>query len=199
MPTIKKARERLDRRVVRTRRAIMEAFSKLLAEKEIGKITVSAIAREADIDRKTFYLHYTSVDDLVEQVTRGYADQVINALRERGKGKSTAECVHIALAEINDIVEQNIEMFTHVASSISTDQVLARFAHAMETDPSVDDVRALEEIEPNMRMRLQFYAAGALSLYSTWLQSDHAAPIETISNTIEEAITSNIFPDLATA
>lgn len=43
----------------------MDAFTQLLYQQE--KITVSNIARIANIDRKTFYLHYESIDDLIDE------------------------------------------------------------------------------------------------------------------------------------
>lgn len=55
--TVKEMRRSTDRRVVRTRKAIREAFFKLMEDQDYHKITIASIAREADIDRKTFYLH----------------------------------------------------------------------------------------------------------------------------------------------
>lgn len=56
----------IDRRIIRTRKAIKDAFVDLLAEKPLEKITITALAQRADIDRKTFYTHYTSIDDLLK-------------------------------------------------------------------------------------------------------------------------------------
>ena len=50
------------------RKAIREAFFKLMENQDYHKITIASVAREADIDRKTFYLHYRSVSDLVDEV-----------------------------------------------------------------------------------------------------------------------------------
>ena len=61
-------------------RAIREAFQKLLIEKGIDKITVSALAREADIDRKTFYLHFRSIDELIQQEADTLVERVAGAL-----------------------------------------------------------------------------------------------------------------------
>lgn len=74
---------RTDRRVVRTRRAIMDAFKGLLAQREPAKITVSAIAREANIDRKTFYLHFGSVDGLLQAVADDIVHEIVSTV-ERG-------------------------------------------------------------------------------------------------------------------
>jgi len=41
------------------------AFRKLMAKLSFEKITVKALAEEANINRKTFYLHYDTMDDLL--------------------------------------------------------------------------------------------------------------------------------------
>ncbi len=66
-----------DRRVVRTRKAIRQAFLTLMQETEYQKITITGIAREADIDRKTFYLHYQSVEDLANEIVQDEADRIV--------------------------------------------------------------------------------------------------------------------------
>ena len=57
-----------DRRTVKTRRAICDAFAELLTEKKLHKITVQEIADKADINRVTFYKHYLDVYDLYDKV-----------------------------------------------------------------------------------------------------------------------------------
>ena len=56
-----------DRRVTRTKKSIQKAYLDLLQNKGTDKITISDIAREADIDRKTFYLHYNSTEDIIKE------------------------------------------------------------------------------------------------------------------------------------
>ena len=69
--------DRKDKRVARTEKAIREAFFKLLGDVDYEKISVSALAREAGVDRKTFYLHYKSIDALADEILR------VRALRQR--------------------------------------------------------------------------------------------------------------------
>ncbi|MBO3065535.1 TetR/AcrR family transcriptional regulator [Staphylococcus shinii] len=69
-----------DRRVRKTKNAIKQAFIKLLAEKELERITIQDITTLADINRGTFYLHYEDkyillsdledefIDDLAEEI-----------------------------------------------------------------------------------------------------------------------------------
>jgi len=57
-----------DRRTVKTRSAIKEAFLRLLERKSINNITVAEISELADIGRGTFYLHYRDIYDLYENI-----------------------------------------------------------------------------------------------------------------------------------
>ncbi len=57
-----------DRRVQKSRAAILGAFFELLGEKGLNKITVAELCRRANVGRGTFYLHYTDVYDLYDKV-----------------------------------------------------------------------------------------------------------------------------------
>ena len=58
--------KRVDRRVAKTRRAIRNAFVRLLTEKEMDKITIKELAELADVDRKTVYNYYEGVYDILD-------------------------------------------------------------------------------------------------------------------------------------
>lgn len=57
-----------DRRIIYTKKVIKEAFLALLDEHSIDNITVKALCEEADINRATFYRHYTDICDLFAQL-----------------------------------------------------------------------------------------------------------------------------------
>ena len=49
--------KKTDRRVLRTRKMLLEGLTDLLKEKDIKDISVKELADYADINRCTFYLH----------------------------------------------------------------------------------------------------------------------------------------------
>jgi AcrR family transcriptional regulator len=57
----------LDRRIIKTKIAIREAFVFLIKEKGFDAILVRDISERANINRGTFYLHYQDKFDLLEQ------------------------------------------------------------------------------------------------------------------------------------
>ena len=50
-----------DRRVLRTKKNIRQAFLHLLSEKSLSQITVKELSDLADINRKTFYMYYSNI------------------------------------------------------------------------------------------------------------------------------------------
>lgn len=69
-----------DKRAQRTEKAIQEAFERLITTMPLAEITVTRLTQEADINRKTFYLHYTSIEDLLNGRVDYIADQMVSIL-----------------------------------------------------------------------------------------------------------------------
>ena len=63
-------RTKIDRRIVKTKRAINVALLQLLDTKEPEEITITELTTCADINRKTFYLHYTCIKDVAAELQR---------------------------------------------------------------------------------------------------------------------------------
>lgn len=68
----------IDLRVIKTKTALNEALLSMLKEMPLPSISVTAICREARINRGTFYMHYGKVEDLFEE----YFKQIMKDLTE---------------------------------------------------------------------------------------------------------------------
>lgn len=71
------SREKTDLRVVRTRKAIREAFCDMIMEMDFQEITVKELSQRAMINRNTFYLHYDSIDALLRELQDEIAGEFI--------------------------------------------------------------------------------------------------------------------------
>ena len=70
----------VDRRVIKTKKAIRIAFAKLLSKKDLNDITVSDIASLADINRKTFYNYYSGIYMVIDEIEND--KKIIETLKE---------------------------------------------------------------------------------------------------------------------
>ena len=53
--------KKVDRRVRKTKSQLRKGLARLMQEKSIGEITVKELVEEVDINRSTFYLHYSDI------------------------------------------------------------------------------------------------------------------------------------------
>jgi AcrR family transcriptional regulator len=73
----------MDRRQKKTREAIFKAFSRLLEKKRYSRISIQNIIDEADVGRTTFYAHFRTKEDLLNQMCEEVFGHVFSAARER--------------------------------------------------------------------------------------------------------------------
>lgn len=62
------AESKIDPRVIRTRKLIMDSFIHISHSKELSHITIKDITEEATVNRATFYSHFTDKYELLERV-----------------------------------------------------------------------------------------------------------------------------------
>lgn len=181
-----------DRRVLRTRRAIRDAFHELVVERGLDNVTISELARRADIDRKTFYLHYDSVYDLVNHEANellGRALAAVEATKSSEMSADTAPEVEIRafFGEVNAILEEDLELYRRIASSFSIEFVMGIIREPLERAmyPHLKE-SGLSAAEIDLLCRL--YVSGAVIAYGSWLREGGALPIERVADLVTHAL-----------
>ena len=90
-----------DLRVQKTIQSIRTAFSVMLLKEDYRKITVTALCRQAVINKKTFYRYYDSVDALLEEIlsefSKGYVDILADYRLPEDLDKINAAFFHYAV------------------------------------------------------------------------------------------------------
>ena len=72
-----------DLRVVKTHKAIREAFILLLSEQEYNDIAIQAILNRAKVNRATFYKYYSGKGDLARQMIDDFKQEVSQLFQDR--------------------------------------------------------------------------------------------------------------------
>ncbi len=71
-----------DRRVRYTRMVLRESFIELLSQKDISQISIKELCERADINRATFYSHYTDQYDLMQKIEAELFDNISEYLAD---------------------------------------------------------------------------------------------------------------------
>ena len=103
-----------DRRITKTKAAIREAFFSIIKEKDAPKVTVTEIAKRANIDRKTFYLHYDSTDAIMVEFYQDLINEFLLIL-EKNDFFDRFFDVSSLFQSLNLLIDQNIELYRHIA------------------------------------------------------------------------------------
>lgn len=87
-------------RVMRTKQLLKRAFLELLEEKPIHAVSIRELCKRAGINRTTFYNHYGSQYDLLEDISRQFLESISEklALADPDSRESVQERVATVLA-----------------------------------------------------------------------------------------------------
>ncbi|MHB8131329.1 MAG: TetR/AcrR family transcriptional regulator [Mobilitalea sp.] len=103
----------MDRRIQKTRQAIMNTFVDLLTEKGFAKITINDIADRANINRGTVYLHYMDKFDLLDKCIETYVEPLLQYCANTADSNTNA----IALQSIFEYLENNFTIYKLLLSN----------------------------------------------------------------------------------
>lgn len=100
---------KVDRRVQYTKMVLKESFIKLLEEKEITRISIKEICEEADINRATFYSHYSDQYDLLRQIENELLENINTYLSKIDQKNKNRDDVLLA-EKIFDYLKENARL-----------------------------------------------------------------------------------------
>lgn len=98
-----------DRRVKYTKMVLKESLIDLLSKKDISCITIKQICEEADINRATFYTHYSDQFDLLRQIEDEFLQNVKAYISVFKQKKADAILVDV-LEEIFEYIKDNAKL-----------------------------------------------------------------------------------------
>lgn len=106
----------MDKRIKRTRLAVFNAVLDLATEKELDKITVVELCDRAGINKSTFYLHYSSINDCYRKCFDYFTGKLL-ALGKEIDYNEVSVAPEETVKKILDTVEQNIKYFERFRNS----------------------------------------------------------------------------------
>src|ERR1700744_629900 len=179
--------ETTDPRILRSRRMLMEALSRLLIKKEFEEISVQEIADEAMLNRATFYLHYPDKNALLQAMTGTRFRDLI----ER-RSITFTDC-HGALRAIA------LGVCDYLAETTGCPSQLSRMPLQSSIIPVVEDMfkegLALHGIAPGVDTGL-LAATAAWAVFGAarrWFQTPDRIPAEEMAAKIEAMVTPVLF------
>lgn len=173
----------MDRRVIRTKKAIRNAFAQLLSVKNLEDITVKDIAELADINRKTFYSYYSGVHMIVEETENEIVETFEAAIRDLPPDKLVKE-PYLLFSRLSAIINADMDFYEPLMKADRSSNLLTK-ASGMLKQKVRESYAAFSRIgEETFNIMVDFTFSGLFSVYQSWFNSQRRQSIEEISQTL---------------
>lgn len=182
-----------DRRILKTKRAIYEALVELMQKKKLNSITVTELAAAANINRKTFYTYYSTVNDVL--------DEVINELIS-----SLKDLMYTMSEDYNMLSPQTLFAFLNTIMS-DVDIVRALFTSDNSNmlfnklQKALQETLLKELIDNDIKMNIppeqyplisSFVAGGMIYVYYEWITNPNGTSLDEMARTLTTLIISGV-------
>lgn len=98
--------QKVDRRTLRSRRAMREALLTLMANKPFQAISITDIVECAGYNRGTFYANYDSKEALLDEITTELLDKLLQSFR--------APYEHVEFFNVSELPAHAVTIFNHI-------------------------------------------------------------------------------------
>ncbi len=174
---------------IRSKSLIKKAVAKLIHQKEINKITVSDVIREADISRGTFYAHYPDIQSVFEQIETEEVKKLVNLVNRTKDSNSDIKDTEAFLSIICNHIYDDFDYYKMLMHSSFLNNYLCRiidiyyeetFATLMSLGKSNDEAK--------VNIYLTYVTSGAKETIISWLEGRIISTPDLIASRIAKLI-----------
>jgi AcrR family transcriptional regulator len=167
-------KDRMDPRVIRTRKLLKDALLSLIPEKSFESITIKDITDCATLNRVTFYLHYDNKLDLLQDASNEIFDELIQSY--------TGQTIFGSPEETHSIIQANFDHLhkykTFYKAMLGREGVLS-FIRTLEDYVYERNLKRVREkrgeksdINLDRKILIRHLATGLVGIASWWLEND---------------------------
>lgn len=182
------AERKEDLRIQRTKEAIRTTFEDMICEMDYEQISIKELAQRARINRKTFYLHYNTLDDLLREIQNEMAQNFIKRTqgleRPRDMDKITRE-FFLCSEELGKLGERITcsGNYKYISRKITNDIM----SQTWKTDSQSSSVNPYIQ-----NVVMTYVAQSTLEIYKQWIADGKKIPIEDIINIATQLICNGV-------
>lgn len=174
------------RSAIRSRKLINAALADLLQEKPLDKITVTDVVNRAEINRGTFYAHYTDIPDVINHVIQKTFSRIQAALSE--SNQPLKDIPKALCCRIQEILEEDLDFYRKImgssASSLMQEQlvrIVLEYLSQREAECGFGD-------HEQYMLVMRFCAGGLSNLYRDWLSGTLSFSLDELTRRAEDLL-----------
>lgn len=187
--SLEQAGKKMDRRAVRTRRALREALIALILEKGYESITVQEITDRADLNRGTLYLHYRDKQDLLLSSSNDVYNELLAQFTPISAQNLSMDISERHLIIVFQHVGANADFYRVMVGEHGVPAFITRLRHLV-SQVSLERLQALRKLVPakpfSSELIAGFSGGAIIGVLDWWLENGMpATPEEMARNTLQ--------------
>ena len=169
-----------DRRVIKTKRAICNAFALLLSKKEINDITIKEVAELADVNRKTVYNYYGGIHEILDEIENEVVKSYTTAIRTYNLKDEIRNPIKI-FDNLTKVLSSDIEFYGSLFKLNNNSQLAIKIISSLK-EKTVNEIANLHIFpEDKLPYLISYVISGMIAAYQTWFNSDRHMALEDFS------------------
>ena len=186
---------KIDKRIVKTKTNIKNSLLELAQSKKLEDISVTELTTKASVNRSTFYLHYDSVLNVLEDIENEIAENIV---------------VSFDAIDLSDIYGSTYKVLINLTSALDKIPNLKKCIFFSDNSPNI--IQKLKQIfmekirdatllefpeisESDLKYPLTYISSGIIDSYLKWLRTNDGMPIESLVSELGK-ITVKILKDV---
>lgn len=169
-----------DRRIEKTRSSIRDAFVKLITEKDISQITIKELAETADINRKTFYMHYSCVEDILDNIENDLIKRLLAIMDDYDFSDSKFN-IYGLFSSLNGLLNENLDLYKQLVKANSYNLLIVKVKTILKKGLIEKYREKYDMDEAVMSLYAEYIASGVMSIYIEWLKTDSQISLEELA------------------
>ena len=158
-----------------TKQLLRAALTELLEKKPLTSISIRELCEQADLNRTTFYLHYTDQTDLLRDIEKEVMEQTKAAMQDIHTDRNTAGLIKVFLA----YVKNNDRIFRLLLCREDSEHFRREFVTELRSvmTPNLPEYGTARQTE----YVLSFLMYGSLYVIIEWIRSGYTESPEEIA------------------
>lgn len=172
---------KIDRRITKTKSSIRHAFIELMQKKAINQITVTELANNANIDRKTFYLHYETPMDVYKEIISDVSKELQKLLNEQEDFS-----FHNFFNGLNQIMDKDLKFYKIIAEKDSYSFLLNECVKLLNHKLSQKYLSEDSPSKLDLQIKIGFAASGIIGVYVDWLNDNKGISLDELAEVLSQ-------------
>lgn len=170
-----------DRRVKITKLLLKKSLIDLLYQKNINKITIKELCEIADLNRSTFYAHYTDAYDLLDNIKDEYMKNIIDEVPMMALKYSDSDMV---IKNILNYILDNKKL-SKLLLGEKGEVTFQKRLMSIVYDDLQEMLLKIENVSDEQAKFISSYIiTGSIGVLQNWIEDDFHQPVAIVSEVI---------------